>query len=346
MDAELPRMLEELERFFGVSEGVETDKLISLLSQKQVQGCAAAIAALLRLPIGIRIAYVPASYRPGSGERFHTQSLVVTDDRGRAVSSIAAQVEMPEHLPLYGSAALRGFQVTIRLSENCCMYPEATLVLVAHELTHVLLSTLRHPQRENELYTDLVPLFLGFGKVARTGRKVTRTSSEGSTETTTYGYLTDRQFESAITHINSSLRYCRIERDRLLRVAAMVRHQIGTAAAGLDAYARYLTLLNKRRPTRMKMEHAQRLVEMHARDLETDRRTTVSECSLLVTDTESSLRSMGSNMAYDRHVLKALAENLESAKVRVSATGQAIRADNAVLGKYIGLRQRILGATE
>lgn len=81
---------------------------------------------------------------------------------------------------------------------------------MAHELSHVLLDSLRHPDRDSELHTDLVPLVLGFRACVRTGRKEVQSTMANDgrlqTQTSIYGYLTDKQFEYAcdIKHFASS----------------------------------------------------------------------------------------------------------------------------------------------
>jgi hypothetical protein len=92
---------------------------------------------------------------------------------------------------LYGTSGLDKFVIQIRVSENCCESPDAFLAVMAHELSHVLLASLWHPNKNSELHTDLVPLLLGFREIARLGRKIVRTATEGNiirTHTTTYGY--------------------------------------------------------------------------------------------------------------------------------------------------------------
>src|SRR5439155_7935618 len=86
--------------------------------------------------------------------------------------------------------------------------PETAITILAHELSHVLLHSLRHPERESEVFTDLVPLVLGFGEIVERGRtveSVTHESGGTRTTTTTYGYLSDRDFSFAVGRVRSLL---------------------------------------------------------------------------------------------------------------------------------------------
>lgn len=65
---------------------------------------------------------------------------------------------------------------------------------MAHELSHVLLYSLMHPQKDNEFYTDLVAMLLGLSQVIEKGRKIKKVRELGDmteTQIIIYGYLSD-----------------------------------------------------------------------------------------------------------------------------------------------------------
>ena len=76
-------------------------------------------------------------------------------------------------------------------------------LIMAHEISHVFLYSIRHPQKNNEFFTDFTAITHGFHDVFYNGRKLndvnkkfnwfTNTTTT-STQTTTYGYLNDNQF--------------------------------------------------------------------------------------------------------------------------------------------------------
>jgi len=192
--------IDELVDTLGVKEDTSHQDLVDLLKQGDITQCITGIAQSFGLPVEIRLQYVPKNFRPGSATRFETRDLARTDASGRAIGGITAQVAIPRNLPLYGSATLSRFPITLKVSENCADWPLAFMAVIAHELSHVLLASLNHPQKENEFYTDLTPMVLGYSRLMEEGRKCTETTTSGNvttTQTTTYGYLTDEQFSFA-----------------------------------------------------------------------------------------------------------------------------------------------------
>lgn len=119
---------------------------------------------------------------------------------------------------MYGASRMVNFPINVRLSENCADNPETLISVMAHELSHIVLHSIFHKEKENEFYTDLTAMLLGFADIMKIGRKVIKTSSEYErvvgyesntattyTQTTTYGYLSDDNFTYAYYKINSIL---------------------------------------------------------------------------------------------------------------------------------------------
>ena len=104
---------------------------------------------------------------------------------------------------------------------------------MAHELSHIVLRSLWHKERNNEVYADLTAMILGFSRVMKKGRKIKETQpvgtrnhviySETVTKTlmTTYGYLSDDQFKLASDKIDGILKKyrtsCRDSKEKLMR---------------------------------------------------------------------------------------------------------------------------------
>jgi len=181
------------------------------------------IALQLGLPIDINITNVPNNYRAqNGGNRFHSTYLARVHQHGSGSEGIIAQVTIPGSLPFYGSSALNGYPINVKISDNCTEHPVVFSMIMAHELSHVLLYSLGHPKKENEFYTDLTAIMLGFQNIFQNGRKITSTEVEHGfintttkTQTTNYGYLNDNQFDFAYSKINLILERNR-ERKKLL----------------------------------------------------------------------------------------------------------------------------------
>jgi len=206
--------INEIEKFFGVKEPVSSKNIFLLIRDGKTKDAMKLIARQLDLPIDINITNVPNDYRAqNSGNQFHSTHLAKVHQHGSSSEGITAQVTIPSSLPFYGSSALNGYPINIKISDNCTEHPVAFATIMAHELSHVLLYSLRHPKKENEFYTDLTAIMLGFQNIFRTGRKITKTDVEHGfmstttrTQTITYGYLNDNQFNFAHNKINSILK--------------------------------------------------------------------------------------------------------------------------------------------
>lgn len=194
-----------LANVIGVKENVEKHVFTTLISEGKVKESIGLIANYLGLPVKINLSYVPKGYRADSTNNFDSTCLVKTDWRGRGTSGITAQVYIPSNLPLYGSPSLNNFPITVKISEDCAENKETFIAVMAHELSHIVLASLRHPEKDNEIYTDIASLMLGFSGITQEGRKVVNSTQNGytiETQTVTYGYLSDEQFSFAIIHIN------------------------------------------------------------------------------------------------------------------------------------------------
>jgi hypothetical protein len=203
---EIVRAIDGLAAALGVKEGPALAEYQAMLGSGRVEGCVVAIAQQLGLPITVKLSYVGA----GSEGTFQTAALGKTDSRGRGIEGITAQVSIPPRLPLYGSSALSGFPIDVRVSNMPARFPATFVTMMAHELSHILLYSLRHPQKEDEWFTDLTAMVLGFSGIMRDGRRVTEESHD-RTVTTTYGYFTDGEFAFALAQIDGlRARYAKI----------------------------------------------------------------------------------------------------------------------------------------
>lgn len=216
--------IKELENFFGVKEPISSGNIFSLARSGKVKDAMKLIARQLDLPIDINIAKVPNDYRAQSSDnQFHSTHLVKVHQHGSGSEGITAQVTIPGSLPFYGSSALDGYPINVKISENCTEHPVVFSMIMAHELSHILLHSLNHAQKDNEFYTDLTAIMLGFQNIFQNGRKITdREEISGfmsttiRTTTTSYGYLSDEQFNFAHNKINSILEKNRGRKQLLL----------------------------------------------------------------------------------------------------------------------------------
>src|SRR5262249_52388291 len=199
------------------------------------------------LPIEVNLSYVSNDYRPDATDGFHTTQLVKTDWRGRGIAGITAQVSIPSYLPFYGSTGMVNFPISVRVRENCVDHPATFVTLIAHELSHIVLHSMRHKEKQNEFYTDLTAMMLGFAGVMRLGRKVINSKHHGSmtmTQTTTYGYLSDANFDFAMIRIHSMLSVARAKRTQALKEIEAREKDLREKRRELHYFRDYLAYLD------------------------------------------------------------------------------------------------------
>jgi len=111
--------IKELVSLLGIKEEIPILPTHRFLDTRNVKLYIEYIANYLGLPVIINLSHVPANYQArNAGNRFDSSSLAVTDDTGRGAQGITAQVSIPSDLPLYGTAALQGFPISVKISDN------------------------------------------------------------------------------------------------------------------------------------------------------------------------------------------------------------------------------------
>jgi hypothetical protein len=250
----IDKALNDLIPALGVKEYVDQEKLITLIESKKVKEAIKSIAFYLGLPIEINISYVPNGYHPNSndGSGFQSKNLVETDQFNHGTQSITAQVSIPPDLPFYGTPKMVNLPINVRLSENSAENPATLISVMAHELSHVVLHSIWHKEKENEFYTDLTAMILGFADIIRIGRKVVKTTTSQQdtntithTETTTFGYLSDENFNFAYSKIESFLSKQRSIKDGLREQIKRSKEKLNEFHELLVSFEKCLEYLDK-----------------------------------------------------------------------------------------------------
>lgn len=227
--------INKLVAVLGVKEKINPTPLFNDLVNEKIKECIKKIAVYLGLPIEIDLSYVSDDYKQsisgegfsmgegGSAERFDSSALVETNDVGEGSEGITAQVLIPQDLPFFGSSRLNGYPIKVKISKNCLNHHKTFIAMMSHELSHILLKSIASKEADNEIYTDITPLILGFSDFIWDGRKTSKTTSESgllqttyTTHTTTYGYLNDNQFNYAYKKISRILEGNIYKKDLLL----------------------------------------------------------------------------------------------------------------------------------
>jgi hypothetical protein len=318
-----------------------------MVGKQDTQDCIQKIAAQLGLPIRISLSYVPKDFKPGIADRFQSSGLSRTDWTGHGVDGITAQVSIPESLPSYGSSSLSGYPIGVRVSENCLERPETFVAIMAHELSHVLLRSLRHPQRDSELHTDLVPILLGFGDCVRRGRKNVQRETSGNvttTHTTTYGYLTDSQFQFAYSKVTGTLQCHLRDKRRLLTLIAQANNMLCTIMRRLASFREYLAYLDTHLTKKMREDDARRVVQFHAWDYTHEWESGITQARRQL---EVSAAFAGSLSHYTSSSVEQLKERtlaIDQTFERLGHVAEAITVDVKTLRRNVSLMYRLRSA--
>jgi hypothetical protein len=299
--------IKDLYKCIGIKESIISKRLETLLYQNKVKQCIKEIANSLSLPIDIEIEYVPKDYKPNSQNKFHTQNLSKTDESGKGIESITAQVLIPHNLPLFGSTALENLTITVKVSENCCDYPTTFIVIMVHELSHILLESLRHPSRSNEIYVDLTAMMLGFSGIVERGRKVVKENhftDHIQTQTTTYGYLNDEQFIFAFNKIEQSLKKARKRNNKFKKLINSRFNFISKFDSNVVRFKEFINYLdNHKKRIRRKNDYA-KVVEFHSPGYLLETENAIEQSKKLLLEAKSLIKSNAHYMKWELDKIK------------------------------------------
>ena len=341
---ELRMALDQLVRCLGVREEIPLNDFFPFLRREDTQGCVQLIATKLGLPVRISVSYVSGDSKAGGTEGFRTTALARRGWAGRGTECIVAQVSIPQDLPMYGTRALQEYTVRVRVSRNCREYPSTLVTILAHELSHILLASLFYPGKDSELHTDLVPIVLGFHGIVRRGRKRIRTTERGgveTTQTTTYGYLTDSDFEFARKYVTNIVKGHQTRKTLLTALVVNTRLKLRAVTNALARFQIYLRYLDTHPPARMKPEESQKIVQCHALDY-TDRwEAMITKIDTIVEEAEEFVGSLSFYSSSAVEKLEKYLTSLEIVSQELDPVTQRIKAHIIVLGWHVPLLRRI-----
>ncbi len=333
----------ELVDSLGVKESIPAESVLRPLNSGKPKECIEAIANQLGLPIRVNLAV---------SDRFVSSQLVSTHGATVGSTGITAQVSIPANLPLYGTPGLQGFPVSVTMSSNSHKHPQAFVAIMAHELCHVLLHSLPHREKSNEVYTDLAAMILGFSRIMQYGRKAAETRHHGTfseTTTTTYGHLSDEQFDFALRLVMKILSE---EWSRLNDLRAGALKNLNACMKRIRSYRKMLCeldalveCLDKDPYRKIRKEDVPRVVEMH-------RPGYIDDFASLLTNMEKRVEGIRSLYAERLHhpqhhyttrrldSLRGFHTNLEGLMSRCDDEFTLLQNDLAVLRRCVGIWDR------
>ncbi len=157
-DIDVRAYIDQLRRALPHVPPIDARQLKSLHRQRDYEGMVRLIKSAMNLDARLRIGWVNS----GGPE---------------AMKEAPAWVRMPAEVPYYGTTAFKNLTLTMYLRKSFLEqngYGQ-TAIVIAHELSHVVLDSIRHPLRKEEKAVDLTAMLLGFshlyGSAAHTERR-------------------------------------------------------------------------------------------------------------------------------------------------------------------------------
>ncbi|MEI6281086.1 MAG: hypothetical protein WCP17_03785 [bacterium] len=348
----IEKALNELLPTLGTKEFVDHEKLITLIGSKKVKEAIKGIALYLGLPIEVNISYVPKGYRPSSTDGFSSTHLVKTDRHNRGVGGITAQVSIPSNLPFYGTPSMVNFPINVRLSENCAENPATLISVMSHELSHIVLYSMWHKEKENEFYTDLTAMLLGFAKIMKTGRKVIKTNTftdsgifssttTTHTETTTYGYLSDDNFNFAFNKIEGVLNKQKSAKKKLVKKLRQFKKQLGKTKKLSFYFEKYLEYLDKNLHQKISPEDGQKISAYHQPGHTDNFHSVIRKNEMSLENFLKFVENLKTYTAGNIETMQKYETQLKSANEELARQDFLLKKDVDVLKKYVGFFHKL-----
>lgn len=342
----IERALSELIDSFGLREPVDHYDIVYLINEGNIDEAVIKIARELDLPIKVNISYISSNYNKNAKSGFEGQHVVEVKPQGSDSGGITAQVGIPPDLPFYGSERLKGFPIDIRLSEDSAKYPKTFISVMAHELTHVVLYSMHHLKKDNEIYTDLAAMIFGFHRVMKYGRKtkeITNISFEKkggrdvkrtNSKVTTYGYLNDKNFNFAFQKIKNELKEFQKIKDEQLSKAEKIQEEIIEIRLLIDLFHDYRNHLNNSMPDNISGQHAKRISQYNSVDYKSRDLKAVKDFSnLLMEYIEFLNNSKKYNKTRKKKALK-LEDEIHSQYQKITDIKENVQEEINVMKKY------------
>lgn len=346
-NAEIKSWIDDLVGAIGFKEHAPRDEFLTQLRRGATKDCIEGIARYLGLPIKVDLTFVTSSSRSGFERRsdgFQSTTLVNTDSHGHGSEGITAQVGIPSWLPPYGSPSLTDYRIRVKVSEDCRDYPDSFIAVMAHELCHIVLASLSHPEKDNEFFTDLTAMVLGFSLITKQGRRVSETwtfKNERTTTTTTYGYLSDRQFEFAHDQIVGLLNGQLNRKKELLRRLNAVKEDLALSRKKLADFGVCLGYLDSHTTRRISAKDGLRIVRFHQAGY-TDEHMRIFRCTdEIVSQSEQATLEIIHHTKYTSALMQKRAEELLRIQGDLAATSKLLTEDLRTLERNLPLHYRL-----
>jgi hypothetical protein len=215
---------------------------------------------------------------------------------------------------------------------------------MAHELSHIVLATLSHPERDNEFYTDLTAMVLGFADITKNGRHVYASWTSGNTtttETTTYGYLTDSQFTFAYYKILTLLEVYMKQKNDVFNQLHQLRTELISFRKKFTDFQVFRDWLDKHVDHQVKVKDGLQIVHLHQPG-HTDEHLRVLACAeRAVSDSGRKDLEIVHHTRRTAEVMRLKYEEFSRIRADLATLSRALNEDVKVLRRNLPLFYRL-----
>jgi len=247
----IEKYFNELLTLLGIKEPVITSNLMDYFFENKFKELFEIIAQDMGMPIKVNLQIIP------------NQNI---NPLNSSIMKLA-EVCIPSNFPLFGSEEMNNFLVTIRMDKNAPKNPDTLIAIITHELSHLLLASIKSRSFNNEIYTDIVPFLLGFKEVVRRGRNSDFYFIDGEKlhgKRVTLGYLENDQFDFLNTKVTSVLnKYQKTKQDLLNKIEHSKSRQGNKVHILLDQIKFLKILLDKNLDREVSNDDSLLLVRIH-----------------------------------------------------------------------------------
>lgn len=346
-NSEIRLWIHEIIDTIGIREPVKFSHFKRFTNKKKLTELIETIALYMNLPIKPEVEFVDDNYQSGK-INFETKNLTNYESNGKGKNGIIAEVQIPGNLPLYGTSGLDKMPIKIKVSNSCLESSKMFITIMSHELTHVLLHSLKHKNKDNEFFTDLTAMTLGFVDIFNEGRSHSYETKEehlfSSTTTThssTCGYLSDAQFEFARDLIKKNLNGYRNSVKKLKNKINKFEKNVQYYNQLLIDFTKYKVLLDKNYSIKFKNNDTSKIISIHQVDYLDHRNDVVKYHNIMVKQIKSDFQNINkSNLYCKKNIINCDKLVIESS----SEIGKEITTlieDFNLLGKYISAVNRL-----
>ena len=325
-NSEIKKALNELLPTFGVRCSVNQSKLLQLIESKKLDEAIKEIAVSMGLPIKIIISFVTEENNDGA----------------------PARVLIPLKIPKYGSSELVNFPIHIQICNVSIKTPTSLLTVLAHEISHVVLYSNQHIGKDDEYYTDLTAMLMGYARIMKSGRKAVKSTSTNTrneiisyTETIEYGYLSDNNFNYALKMIESYVKQIKHSESVLLRKVSMLSKRLSKADDLIKIINNYLSYLAINQNQRIQSNDAQKIVTYHSPSFFDSLVSTLENGRRLVENIIVYVDSDKTYSARDVDLIQRYNGLFEEANMQLSVQTKLFEDSLKVLRKYVSISSRL-----